>query len=174
MYRLKLKIKKKFVPGGRTVPILKNYPVVLQHHVHETGRERQEQHEQQGMDEIQGGVPGMVRGNGNRTPTAVEPDTTRRVGVGRHAPTENHDGIEGADEEELLPATQLLEEAVKHRDTLMYPRVIQTWEFIRRYMSESDKLNWSTEPACRASMRKQQRRTVRSGRRYGRPTAGQP
>jgi hypothetical protein len=31
--------------------------------------------------------------------------------------------------------------------------VIQTWEFIRRYMSESDKLNWRTEPACRASMR---------------------
>ena len=35
----------------------------------------------------------------------------------------------------------------------MYPKVIQTWEFIRKYVSESDKLNWSTEPACRASMR---------------------
>ena len=32
----------------------------------------------------------------------------------------------------FFPATQLLEEAAKHRDTLLYPRVIQTWEFIRR------------------------------------------
>ena len=51
------------------------------------------------------------------------------------------------------PATQLLEEAAKHRDTLMYPRVIQTWESIRKYVSESDNLIWSTEPAYRASMR---------------------
>ena len=29
----------------------------------------------------------------------------------------------------------------------------ETWEFIRKYVSQSDKLNWSTEPACRASMR---------------------
>ena len=28
----------------------------------------------------------------------------------------------------FFPATQLLEEAAKHRDTLLYPRVIQTWE----------------------------------------------
>ena len=50
-------------------------------------------------------------------------------------------------------ATQLLDKAAKHRDTLMYPKVIQTWEFIRKYVSESDELNWSTELACRASMR---------------------
>ena len=53
----------------------------------------------------------------------------------------------------FFPATQLLEEAAQNQDTLLYPRVIQTWEFIRRYVSESDKLNWGTEPACRASMR---------------------
>ena len=53
----------------------------------------------------------------------------------------------------FFPATQLLEEAAKHWDTLMYPKVIQTCEFIRKYMSQSDKLNWSTEPSCRASMR---------------------
>ena len=41
----------------------------------------------------------------------------------------------------FVTAPQLLEEAAKHRDTLLYPRVIQTWEFIRRYVSESDKLN---------------------------------
>ena len=36
----------------------------------------------------------------------------------------------------------------------MYPKIVQTWEFIRRYLSESDKLNWGKEPACRATMRK--------------------
>jgi hypothetical protein len=53
----------------------------------------------------------------------------------------------------FFPAAQLLDEASKHRDTLMYPKIVQTWEFIRRYVSESDKLNWGTEPACRATMR---------------------
>ena len=35
----------------------------------------------------------------------------------------------------------------------MYPKVVQTLEFIRRYVSESDKLNRGTETACRATMR---------------------
>ena len=32
----------------------------------------------------------------------------------------------------FFSAVQLLDELAKHRDTLMYPRVIQTWEFIRK------------------------------------------
>ena len=35
----------------------------------------------------------------------------------------------------------------------MYLNVVQTWEFIRRYVSESDKLSWGTKPAHRAMMR---------------------
>ena len=53
----------------------------------------------------------------------------------------------------FFPANQLLEETAKHRDTLLYPSVVQTWELIRRYISESDKLNWGTEPERRALMR---------------------
>ena len=61
----------------------------------------------------------------------------------------------------FFPATQLLEEAAKHRDTLMYPKVIQTWEFIRKYVSESDKLNWSTEPACKIGRAECRERVIR-------------
>ena len=52
----------------------------------------------------------------------------------------------------FFKATEILAEAAKHRDTLLFPRVIQTWEFIRRYLSDSNRLNWGTEPACRASI----------------------
>ena len=36
---------------------------------------------------------------------------------------------------------------------LLFPRVIQTWKFIRRYVFDSDRLNWGTKAACRATMR---------------------
>ena len=42
----------------------------------------------------------------------------------------------------FFKASEILAKAAKHRDTLLFPRVIQTWEFIRRFVSESDRLNW--------------------------------
>ena len=50
-------------------------------------------------------------------------------------------------------ATEILEMADGQRDTGHYPRVVQTWEFLRKYVTESGRLDWSTEPARRATMR---------------------
>ena len=41
----------------------------------------------------------------------------------------------------FFKAAEVLAKAAKHRDTLPFPRVIQTSEFIRRFVSESDRLN---------------------------------
>ena len=75
----------------------------------------------------------------------------------------------------FFKASEIVAEAAKHRDTLLFPRVIQPWEFIRRFVSDSDRLNWGTEPACRASMRDVQARpkTAASVRQCGRPKPGQ-
>ena len=31
--------------------------------------------------------------------------------------------------------------------------MIEAWDFLRKYVSESDRLDWGTEAACRATMR---------------------
>ena len=50
-------------------------------------------------------------------------------------------------------ATEILSTATLQRDPQLYPRVVQAWEFLRKYVSDSGKLNWDTEPACRATTR---------------------
>ena len=51
----------------------------------------------------------------------------------------------------LAPA--ILDMAATQRDPQLYPRVVQAWEFLRKYVSDSGRLNWSSEPACRATTR---------------------
>ena len=50
-------------------------------------------------------------------------------------------------------AMAILKEAGAQRDPQLYPPVVQAWDFLKKFMSESDRLNWGTEAACRASMR---------------------
>ena len=53
----------------------------------------------------------------------------------------------------FFSATDLLRESASHRDTLLFPQVIQAWEFTRKYITNSDRLNWDSEAECRAMMR---------------------
>ena len=53
----------------------------------------------------------------------------------------------------FFPAAVILSTATLLRDPQLYPRVVQAWEFLRKYVSDSGKLNWDTEPACRATTR---------------------
>ena len=53
----------------------------------------------------------------------------------------------------FFSAPDILRAAGKQRDPLLYPRVVQAWDFLRKYVSQSDRLDWGTEAACRATMR---------------------
>ena len=50
-------------------------------------------------------------------------------------------------------ATEILRVAVDHREDMRNPKAIQTWLFLRKYVAESDKLDWVSEPECRATTR---------------------
>ena len=53
----------------------------------------------------------------------------------------------------FFSAPDILEAAGTQRDPQLYPRVVQAWDFLRKYVSESDRLDWGTEAACRATMK---------------------
>ena len=53
----------------------------------------------------------------------------------------------------FFSASKILVVASKQRDPQLYPQVIQAWDFLRKYVADSGKLNWDTEAACRASTR---------------------
>ena len=38
------------------------------------------------------------------------------------------------------------------RDPQLYPRVVQAWDFLRKYLADSWRLDWGTKVICRASM----------------------
>ena len=50
-------------------------------------------------------------------------------------------------------AMAILKETGAQRDPQLYPRVVQAWDFLQKYVSDSDRLDWGTEAVCRASMR---------------------
>ena len=41
----------------------------------------------------------------------------------------------------------------KQRDPQLYQWVVEAWDFLRKYVSEFDRLDWGTEAVCRATMR---------------------
>ena len=53
----------------------------------------------------------------------------------------------------FFSASDILSEATYQRDPKLYPRVVQAWDFLRKCVSESERLNWNTEAACRATIR---------------------
>ena len=48
---------------------------------------------------------------------------------------------------------EILEIPGTQRDTKHHPRVVQAWDFLRKFVSDSDRLDWSSEAARRATMR---------------------
>ena len=39
------------------------------------------------------------------------------------------------------------------RDEELHPRIMRVWRFFQKYIANSDTLDWSSEPACRATTR---------------------
>ena len=50
-------------------------------------------------------------------------------------------------------AMTVLTEADTQRDPQLYPRIVQAWNFLKKYMANSRRFDWGTKAACRASMR---------------------
>ena len=53
----------------------------------------------------------------------------------------------------FFSTSAILSIAATQRDPQLYPRVVQAWEFLRKYVSDSGNLNWGSESACRATTR---------------------
>ena len=53
----------------------------------------------------------------------------------------------------FFAAMDILNESGKQRDPQLYLRMVQAWDFLQKYESKSDRLNWDTEAGCRAFMR---------------------
>ena len=60
---------------------------------------------------------------------------------------------EGRPQRNFFSASEILTEASEQRDPQLYPRLVQLWDFLRKYVTDSERLNWDTEAACRASTR---------------------
>ena len=60
---------------------------------------------------------------------------------------------EGRPQLSFFLAAEILVEASEQRDPQLYPRVVQAWDFLRKYVTDSERLNWDSEAACRASTR---------------------
>ena len=60
---------------------------------------------------------------------------------------------EGRPQMSFFSAAEILAEALEQREPQLYPQVVQAWDFLRKYVTDSGRLNWDTEAACRASTR---------------------
>ena len=49
---------------------------------------------------------------------------------------------EGRPLRSFFSASEILTEASEQRDPQLYPRVVQAWDFLRKYVTDSERLNW--------------------------------